>query len=164
MENKITQGDVNTFSHLTKTLCRRRYGVPNNEARYNTILDRFGLNIAHITLTKMWDDTSLKFWQYRFDDVKTAFYMFSNAAAHVFNFCTIIFKSKHFSFSSLLWMGLQTSVFGSYLLHKIATEKKQKIPLKPKFRKNKQTTKRWFIVIWHRWWRIRKYIGRPLLK
>ena len=37
-------------------------------------------------------------------------------------------------FNSLLCMGLQTSVFGSYLLSKMAAEKTEK-PLKPKFAK-----------------------------
>ena len=39
----------------------------------STILGRFWWNLDHMILTKIWDDTFLKFWNFWFDDVITAF-------------------------------------------------------------------------------------------
>ena len=47
----------------------------------STILGRFWWNLDHMILTKIWDDTFLKFWKFCFDDVITAFFLlFCNAA------------------------------------------------------------------------------------
>ena len=45
-----------------------------------TLLDRFRWNLDHMILTKIWDDTFLKFWKCCLNDVITAILMFYDVA------------------------------------------------------------------------------------
>ena len=59
---------------------RARVCVCLSGSLISTFLDRFCWNLDHIVLTKNWDDAFLKFWKFCFDDVITAFLLFSNVA------------------------------------------------------------------------------------
>ena len=82
-------------------------------------------------------------------DSKTSLLLFkcvSMRHSHVFNFCPIFSKDYILFFNSLLCMGLQTSVLGSYLLSKMAAEKSTENPLNHNLRKSKKQNigLRWF--------------------
>ena len=107
----VTRPPVFIFSHF-----RTEYVVPGRSlsvrlsvclwsSLISTIFDRFCWNLDHIVLTKIWDDTFLKFSKFCFDDVITAILLFFNAAlSHLqflFNFLQTwsFFSSTH----SFVW-------------------------------------------------------------
>ena len=56
-----------------------------------TLLDRFRWNLDHMTLTKIWDETFLKFWKCCLNDVITAFLMFyDEALSHLQFLCNFL--------------------------------------------------------------------------
>ena len=56
-----------------------------------TLWDRFRWNLDHMILTKIWDDTFLKFWKCCLNDVITAFLMFyDEALSHLQFLCNFL--------------------------------------------------------------------------
>ena len=56
-----------------------------------TLLDRFRWNLDHMILTKIWDETFLKFWKCCLNDVITAFLMFyDEALSHLQFLCNFL--------------------------------------------------------------------------
>ena len=56
-----------------------------------TLWDRFRWNLDHMILTKIWDETFLKFWKCCLNDVITAFLMFYDGAlSHLQFLCNFL--------------------------------------------------------------------------
>ena len=56
-----------------------------------TLFGRFWWNLDHMILTKIWDDTFLKFWKCCLNDVITAFFMFYDwALSHLQFLCNFL--------------------------------------------------------------------------
>ena len=158
----LTQGDpclcvcVSVCLSVCLSVC-----VYLSQPLISKILGRFRWNLDHITLTKIWDDTFLKFLKFWFDDVISAFFVrFWVRHSNVFDFCAIFFKLIHFVLQLIALYGIanQRFRFKSSIQNCRLNNGKT---VKTKNCENRKA-KRWFMLIWNRWLQIWQCLGRPL--
>ena len=126
-----------------------------------TIFCRFWWNLDHVILTKIRDDTFLKFGKFCFDDNITIFCCFQMRHSHVFNFCLNFLQTWSIISSTHSFVWDCNRAFSDKIFYPIWPPKITGKRLNTKFEK-KLKIKQWLLLIWIRWWRIWPYLGLPV--
>ena len=120
-------------------------------------------------LIKLWSNNLKKNLRWHFSQIfeilirwrhNSFFTCFTMRHSHVFNFCAIFFKLISFVFHLIALHGIANQHFRFISSIQNGGRKNGKT-VKNKICENRKT-KRWFTLIWHRWWRIWPNLGRPI--